>query len=1011
MSKFRTSIFIIGMLVIVVAASLLTVFALYITGAVVTERIDLVYAVSDEVKVYDGMPLLAEKYELVSGELQAGHHAEAEFFGSQTDAGESESSLSVRICDEKGNDVTREYNIGINSGRLVVLRKDISVTLNDEEVTYNGAKVSFEDYTITEGELVSGHRIAGSQNVQLINVDDVLPSDLNAVVFDAAGKDVTDNYNVTFTMGRIRVVARPVTVKPADKIKVYDGEEVKLNEVEILAGSLADDQYFKAIEINNGGERPVDVCNIVTRITQLTICQRVGSEEIDVTENYDIDTSETGVVRIEQRKLTITAKSGSWEYDGLEHSLTDDYEPLSCEGLAPGEALSGIEYEGSRQDAGTSANKILAVHLVDNAPLSNYAVTLVDGTLTVTKREITIFTPTRTKTYDGKPLLGAEEKEAPIGSNLAEGQVIAYSSATLPSLTDHGTQPNRIDCKIVASDDPNTDLAGNYKITYVYGDLIVNKRTVRVSTPSYSKVFDGVTLYGFETPEEIYTDELAEGHTLVVPKDEDRPHITDVATVSNAFTVSISNGDEDVTDNYDLDYRYGTLAITRLTVTVRTASVKREYNGEELQGTETQFGYIPNEGELQAVLAEGEDFPSLTDVGTEENRVLYKLQYNGEDVDEKNYNFDYQYGKLEITRCNISLTLNELTATYNGKDFDLAAHRDEALEGNTLPDFLTKEAFVLESPSEQIIDAGSYFYRVGLAEGNDPQNFLLNVAGGTIKIEQFGVIVTLSEYKKEYNGEIHTVTNESILLSGEGGADLGGLTADAFRIVPSGEVRAAGSYTYTVQFIDGNNEKNYRLYIIGGEITITKYKLNINGLDSYERIYSGESQLPDISDVMRGVNLPKQLTYADFRVVSNSGSVVDVGRYTYTVQMIDASEALNYELTVATGNVTINKRDITFTLSNYIYYGDSAPSYLSPSILKTCLGVAGLAPLPSGFSLSVTDDIIIYNYAAGTITIYDIEEIKILNAAGEDVTKNFNVTNLDEGSLSSSLELRKRDES
>lgn len=840
MSKFKVSILIIGMLVVVVAASLLTVFALYITGAVVTERTELVFAVSDEEKIYDGTPLNAERYELVSGEMRKGHYAEVEFSGSQTDAGESRSSLSIKICDEKGFDITSEYKIGVNSGLLKVLPKDISVTLNDEEVIYNGTKVSFENYTVTEGELVLGHKIAGSQNVQLITVNDTLPSDLKPVVFDAVGKDVTKNYNVNFTIGEIRVVPRPVTVKPVDKIKVYDGVEINLSEVEILSGSLADGQYFKEIEINSGDTRFIDVADSgVTHITKIKIYQRVGSEEIEVTENYDLDYfSETGVVRIEKRPLTITAKSRSWEYDGTEHDLSNDTEPISCEGLAPGEQLISIKYSGSIKNAGETENNINIrdIRILDkatsqSASLDNYEITIISGTLTVLKREVTIITPTLSKAYDGEPLMGASENEKPIGLNLATGHKIDYDEDSLLSITEHGTIRNQIECKIV-DDGTNTDLSDNYNITYFYGEITVVKRTVRVTTPSYTKVFDGDTLYCYENIEDIDVDNLVRGHSIVAPAVDEVSGITDVTRILNKFKVSVQdNAGVDVSDNYDIVYTYGALEITRLYISVRTGSETREYNNEPLQCGEdkTDFGFIP-EG-LEPVV-DGE-YPSITDVSRKENRFSYKLVKDGEDVDKNNYRFEYTYGYLEITPCN--------------------------------------------------------------------------------------VYVDLEDYNFDYKGEawIPPVAEEAIIsLSSVDGSPITHLDKNLFVIVTSSTVRNVGNYTYTAKFIDRANDRNHNIYIYGGEITISKCPIDII-LPTEEKYYNGKSQLP-ASDVIVG-NLPNGLEKSDFKIVSESGNIVNANDYPYyyTAQMINSREAENYEITVTGGILKINRCDVTVTLKNF----------------------------------------------------------------------------------------------
>ncbi len=926
MSKFRTSILIIGMLVIVVAASLLTVLALYITGAVVTEKEELVYAVYDEEKVYDGTPLYASQYELVSGEMQSGHYAVVEFIGSQTDAGESKSSLSVKIRDEKGYDVSNSYKIAVNGGLLKVQPKEIAVTLNDSEVVYNGTKVNFEDYTLTDGELVAGHKIAGSQNAQLISVNDALPSDLKPVVFDSTGKDVTQNYNVHFTMGRIRVVPRTISVRPADIIKVYDGIEVNSVDLRIIAGSLAEGQYFKEIEINSGSVRYTDVCDVTTRITKLAVFQKTGSTETDVTENYDIDKSETGVLRIEKRKLTVTAKSGSWEYDGTDHDFLSNNLPLSCEGLAPGESLEKVEYSGTIKNVGSEKNVISSITLSNT--LDNYDVTLVDGTLTIKAREATIITPTITKTYDGTPLYGETGSYKAKSINLAPGHKLVAES--LPVVPKVGSEHNEYVCKIVDVSDTEatTDLSDNYNVTYYYGELTVKARDLTVITPTRSKVYDGTTLWGFDAAHPVVTENLAEGEIIDFPTGDEVPAITDVEKKENSFPVTVIGNvysDDgktcvvgDVTDNYNVSFHSGTLEITRLNITVKTDGDTKVYDGQPLKKETPVISDYP--AGLKPELKEGEAYPEITDVDRVPNKVVYKLvTESGEAVDEKNYSFDYTYGYLEITPYKFNLKLKDYTdLVYNGEAFTTEGRTP--LEENAFTDVLPEEAITLDVDTD-IVDAGSYSYGAKLAAGYDEGNYDLKITGGKINIARCEATVTLNDYLDlVYTGEDQTpVVNDAVIdIKDNSDAVIEHLTANiagTFKVVTGSAVKNAANYSYTVKFIDSNDDRNHILHVVGGDITISQCPIDISLPDGEEYIYNGLSRLPSV-DVMTA-ELPNGLTNADFRIVSESGSIIDASEtpYYYTVQMINSREAVNYDLNITGGNLTIRK--CTFTLDLY----------------------------------------------------------------------------------------------
>ena len=926
MSKFRTSILIVGMLVIIVAAALLTVFALFATGVVVTERIELYYIVKDAEKVYDGTPLVADSYELVVGELQEGHRAVIEITGAQTEAGESKSSLSIKICDKAGYDVTNSYKIGVSGGRLKVTRRNIAVTLNDAEVMYDGTKVSFEDYTVTEGELVTGHKIAGSQSAQLINVNDRLPSDLKPVVFDAVGNDVTKNYNVDFTMGEIRVVPRPLSVKPADAVKVYDGVEVTLGDVEIYNGSLAEGQYFKNIEINYGDTSYIDVCDAVTRITKIAIYQIIGSEEVDVTENYDLDyISETGIVRIEKRVLTITAKSQSWLYDGTDHTVTNGNYPLSCEGLAPGELLISVQQTETIREAGEKQHYVTNIKLSDNATLSNYEVVSIPGTLTVVKRDITIVTPTLSKTYDGMPLEGASEENEPTSKNIAPDQILKYDTENMISITDHGFMRNEFECTIVNKDEPEKDLSANYNITYVYGILTVLKRSARVTTLNYSKPYDGETLYGHVEESDINKYNFVEWHTVEAPMIDESPNIINAERILNAYVVTVYDGGIDVTDNYDISYQYGYLEITPLDIKIRTKSETREYNGDILRRDDTDFINLP--AGFNAVLVDS-DYPVLENVGEIINEVTFRLEYQGMAVDEINYSFDYQYGSLKITPYNFHLKLRDYYFVYNGDIFDIYnAPEDPIEESNVFDGILARECFYLKPSRSEIKNAGAYSYTAVLTEDFNPVNFNITVTGGSIEIEKCIVHATLISDSFEYTGEIWEPGNyrDIMELSGENGDVFhlvdnpdGYTLEDFFSISTSGTVKNVGRYTYTVKFRNSVDENNHVLYIHGGDITVDKCIIDNITLPQTEEYYNGQSHLPAAQEIISQSWLRNNLKPDDFKVVCESGSAVNASEtpYYYTVQLINSLEAGNYDLFVEPGSILINKYPVSFTLPN-----------------------------------------------------------------------------------------------
>ena len=90
----------------------------------VTPRVITIKAGSAS-KQYDGTPLTCEEWEISSeATLCVGHTAIVTTVGSQTAVGRSDNAIeSVKIIDTDGTDVTANYNIKFQYGRLTVSPK------------------------------------------------------------------------------------------------------------------------------------------------------------------------------------------------------------------------------------------------------------------------------------------------------------------------------------------------------------------------------------------------------------------------------------------------------------------------------------------------------------------------------------------------------------------------------------------------------------------------------------------------------------------------------------------------------------------------------------------------------------------------------------------------------------------------------------------------------------------------------------------------------------------------
>jgi len=174
-----------------------------LSGAVSIQRTDLVFSTGSASAMYDGKPLTNHRWDLEFGALKPGHEAVVEVTGEQTSAGESSNTIKVQIIDAVGADVTGDYNISYNLGRLEVKPKPVSVTSYDATKVYDGSALTNSKYDISG--LVSGH----SANVVITGSQREIGFSSNTIesvkITDRSGMDVTNNYQLTKTEGVLAV--------------------------------------------------------------------------------------------------------------------------------------------------------------------------------------------------------------------------------------------------------------------------------------------------------------------------------------------------------------------------------------------------------------------------------------------------------------------------------------------------------------------------------------------------------------------------------------------------------------------------------------------------------------------------------------------------------------------------------------------------------------------------------------------------------------------------------------
>jgi hypothetical protein len=227
-------------------------------------------------------------------------------------------------------------------------------------------------------------------------------------------------------------------------------------------------------------------------------------------DNYDITKVEGTLTVTELTSkvtVTITENSGSYMYDGAEHTATG-YEVTNISN----DLYKTVDFTFSGNatvkgtDAGTYNMELKASDFTNNSKnFSNVEFVIVEGTLTINKRPVTLTSATDSKVYDGTALTNDEVTAGGEGFVAGEGATYNVSG----SQTEVGSSANAFEYTL----NGNTK-ADNYDITKVEGTLTVteltSKVTVTITETSGSYTYDGAeqtaTGYTVSIDNKLYTE-------------------------------------------------------------------------------------------------------------------------------------------------------------------------------------------------------------------------------------------------------------------------------------------------------------------------------------------------------------------------------------------------------------------------------------------------------------------------------------------------------------------------
>ena len=624
----------------------------------------------------------------------------------------------------------------------------------------------------------------------------------------------SDPYTLEVTKAKATIAAANAEKMYGDEDPAFDNATLTLTE-----GGVASELSG----INLSVSRTNDDENVGTYPNVLTIGQTKAELEAAYTD-YEF-TVTPAQFKITEAALKITAKPQTYTYNGGAQGPAgtytegfDDY--VTVEGLKGTDALTSVTLSGSQTDAAVYEKEIAPSAAAVGEATGNYKITYVEGDLTIEQAALKITAKPQTYTYNG----GAQGPAGTYTEGFDDYVTVEGLKGTdaLTSVTLSGSQTDAAvyEKEIAPSAAAVGEATGNYKITYVEGDLTIEQAALKITAKPQTYTYNGqkqgpgdmVYEDSAEIDEVVTVEELKGSDTLKTIQIDGQAKDVGVYEGENGIVPSaavIENSDgKVVTDNYKITYVEGTLTIEAKKVTITAKDASKIYDGSALTQPEFIVSAL-EEGDDHVFTVVMTDDSTITNVGTQPNVIATvdgTTVTTGTEVTISGYLVTTVDGTLTIEKAAAELLGLEATGysgTYDGKSHSGSA--TAKIADGTVIEYSTDGGKTWSTEAPSIINVGLQDFQ---ARATNP-NYETATASANLTVNPKAVTVTVNDASKTEGGAdpTFTATVEGLLGS------------DTIQYTIS---RAAGDApgTYTITATGAAEQGNYVITFVAGTFTI-----------------------------------------------------------------------------------------------------------------------------------------------------------------------------------------------
>jgi hypothetical protein len=771
------------------------------------------------------------------------------------------------------------YQISTTNGTLIVGQTPLAVVAANQSRPYGQSNPTL---TGTVSGVMNGDNITASYSTTATAQSVAGPYSIVPAINDPGSH--LANYTVSFTNGTLTVTQAVLIVSANAQSRLYGATNPTLT---VAYSGFVNGEGTNVIsgqpDLNTAANpaSPVGAYDIV-----------VGLGSLSAT-NYSFSLT-NGTLTVGKALLTVTADPQNRLYGQTNPLLT-----VSYNGFVDGDGagvLSGTPALSTVADTNTPVGSYDIVATNGTLTATNYALSFVNGTLTINATPLGITALDATRQYGTtNPVFDVtmqgfvnNESAAVLGGTLLVASTAGPASAV-------GTY------EIVPSGLTST----NYALSFTNGTLTVSPAPLTVTAGSTNRI------YGQSNPV------LTGVSTATVNGDDLGMSFATTATSSNSagqypiFPVFADPANK--LGNYLVTTNAGTLTVSPALLTVTADNQNRAYGQTNPALTVSYSGFV--NGDTAANL--GTQPAAGTAAGPASFTGQYPITVSG--GVSSNYTFSYVAGTLTIGQADLTVIGDDATRAY-GYDNPVFTSTVTGLANN---DNITVSYQTL---ANLISPPGTY---VIVLQINDPNGLLgqynLTLISGTLTVTNAALIVTVDDQNRSYGQANPPFTvHYNGFVNSQGTNNLrGALTFSCLDGSgrPAGTNTAVGSYAITAS---GLSATNYTVRYVPGTLAIARVPLTVTGA-SAQRLYGATN--PAFTATLSGfVNSEtSNVLSGTLSVTSLATPSSPVGSYSIIPGGLTSG---NYSLSFVNGTLTVNPVSLTGSAQNVQRgYGQTNPPF------------------------------------------------------------------------------------